>query len=165
MNPADVALVMVRRACPGPVPPTAPHTDAAAEIRDTSVRFPRDSTRALLVVTVFTAVIAYLHGPGHRHPARAVRTAAERGTTTTGGAPDRVGVRTGAMGRLPAGHREGTTTGAVAAGALTPVFRNHLPVGAVAVVLCIVPAVLFPVAVLASAAGPAAGHEDRAAVP
>jgi hypothetical protein len=163
MNPVDVALVMVRRVCPGSVPPTALPTDAIAAIHDTFVRFLRDSTRTLLVVTVSTAAIAHLYGPGH--PAHAARTTAERGTTTAGRALDRVGVHTGAMRRLLAGHREWTATGAVAAGALTPMLRNHPSVGAVVLVLRVVLAVLLLVAVLAAAAGPAAGHENRAAAP
>ncbi|WP_371578548.1 hypothetical protein [Streptomyces sp. NBC_01314] len=160
MNPADVVLVMVRRVCLDSVPPTALPTDAAAAIHDTFVRSLRDSTRTLLVVSVITAVVAYPHGPGN--PARAARTTAERGTTTTGWALDRVGVRTGATGRWPYGHRKWTTTGVIAAGALAPVLRNPPSVGADALVLCVV---LLLVAVLATTARPAAGREERAAAP
>ncbi|UUU23762.1 hypothetical protein [Streptomyces sp. DSM 40750] len=164
MNPADVALVVVRRVCPDSFPPTALPTDAAAAIYGTFVRFPRAGTRTLLVVTVITAVVAYPYGPGH--PARAVRTTVERGTTTTARALDRVGVRTGATGRRLSGHPKWTTTGVIAAGALAPVLWNHPPVGAMALVLCIdLAAVLLLVAVLAAISGPAAGHEDRAAAP
>jgi hypothetical protein len=158
-----VALAVVRRVYLDSVPPTALPTEAAAAIYDTFVRFLRDSTRTLLVVAVITALAAYLYGPGR--PARAVRTVADRGTTAAGRGLRRAGVRTGSTGRWLAGHRAWITGCVIAAGALVLVFWNHPTVGAVVLVLGIAVAVLLVMAVLAAAAGPAAGHEDRAAAP
>ncbi|MFG2027492.1 hypothetical protein [Streptomyces sp. NPDC048825] len=158
-----VALAVVRRVYLDSVPPTALPTDAAAAIYDTFVRFLRDSTRTLLVVAVITALVAYLYGPGR--PARAVRTVTDRGTTAAGRGLHRAGVRTGSTGRWLTDHRAWTTGAVIAAGALALVLWNHPTVGAVALVLGIALAVLIVVAVLAAAAGPTAGHEDRAAAP
>ncbi|MDQ1046366.1 hypothetical protein QFZ76_004602 [Streptomyces sp. V4I2] len=155
-----VAPAVVRRVYLDSVPPTALPTDAAAAIYDTFVRFLRDSTRTLLVVPVITALVAYLYGPGR--PARAVRTAADRGTTAAGRRLGRAGVHTGSTGRRLADHRAWTTGAVIAAGALALVLWNHPTVGAVALVLGIALVVL---AILAAAAGPTAGHEDRAAAP
>ncbi|MFE9648041.1 hypothetical protein ACFYO0_28795 [Streptomyces sp. NPDC006365] len=158
-----VALAVVRQVYLDSVPPTTLPTDAAAAIYDTFVRFLRDSTRTLLVVAVVTALVAYLYGPGR--PARAVRTAANRGTTAAGMGLRRAGVRTGSTGRWLADHRVWTTGGVIAAGALALVLWNHPTVGAVALVLGITLAVMIVVAALAAAAGPTAGHEERAAAP
>ncbi|WP_217240148.1 hypothetical protein [Streptomyces sp. AC555_RSS877] len=158
-----VALAVVRRVYLDSVPSTALPTDAAAAIYDTFVRFLRDSTRTLLVVSVITALVAYLYGPGR--PARAVRTATNRGTTAAGQGLRRLGVHTGSTGRWLADHRAWTTGGVIAAGALALLLWNHPSVGAVALVLGIAVAVLIVVAALAAAAGPTAGHEDRAAAP
>ncbi|ATW49019.1 hypothetical protein [Streptomyces peucetius] len=158
-----VALAVVRRVYLDSVPPAALPTDAAAAIYDTFVRFLRDSTRTLLVVAVITALVAYLYGPGR--PARAVRTAADRGTTAAGRGLRRAGVRTGSTGRWLTDHRAWTTGGVIAAGALALVLWNHPTVGAVALILGIALAVLIVVAILAAAGGPTVGHEDRAAAP
>ncbi|WP_055695694.1 hypothetical protein, partial [Streptomyces prasinopilosus] len=128
-----VALAVARRAYLDSVPPAALPPDAAAAVYDTFVRFLRDSTRTLLVVSVITALVAYLYGPGR--PARAVRAAARRGTTAAGRGLRRAGVRTGSPGRLLADHQAWTTGGAFAAGALVLLLRNHPTVGAVALVL------------------------------
>jgi hypothetical protein len=154
-----VVLAVVRRVYLDSVPPDALPTDAAAAIYDTFVRFLRDGTRTLLVVAVITALVAYLYGPGR--PARAVRTAADRGTTAAGRGLRRAGLRTGSTGRRLADHRAWITGGVIAAGALALVLWNHPTVGAVALVLGIAVAVLIILAILAAAAGPA----DRAADP
>ncbi|EPJ34784.1 hypothetical protein STAFG_8169 [Streptomyces afghaniensis 772] len=156
-----VALAVVRRVYLDSVPPTALPTDAAAAIYDMFLRFLRDSTRTLLIVSVITVLVAYLYGPGR--PARAVRRAADRGTTAAGRGLRRAGVRTGSTGHWLADHRAWITGGVIAAGALALVLWNHPSVGAVALVVGIALAVLIVLAVLAAAAGPAAGHEDRAA--
>jgi hypothetical protein len=156
-----VALAVVRRVYLDSVPPTALPTDAAAAIYDMFLRFLRDSTRTLLIVSVITVLVAYLYGPGR--PARAVRTAVDRGRTAAGRGLRRAGVRTGSTGHWLADHRAWITGGVIAAGALALVLWNHPSVGAVALVVGIALAVLIVVAVLAAAAGPAAGHEDRAA--
>ncbi|MEV5103937.1 hypothetical protein ACFQ7G_31585 [Streptomyces massasporeus] len=151
-----VALAVLRRAYLNSVPPAALPGDAAAAVYDTFVRFLRDSTLTLLVVSVITALVAYLYGPGR--VARFVRTAADRGTGATGRALEHAGVRTGAAGRRLADHRKWITGVVLAAAALALVLWNHPTVGAVALVLGLALAVLIILLVLA-AAGPA----DRAA--
>ncbi|MFJ4979373.1 hypothetical protein ACIP6X_29250 [Streptomyces coeruleorubidus] len=157
-----VALAVLRRVYLDSVPPAALPTDAAAAIYDTFVRFLRDSTRTLLIVSVITALVAYLYGPGR--PARAVRTVADRATTAAGRGLRRAGVRTGSTGRWLAGHRAWITGGVIAAGALVLVLWNHPTVGAVALVLGIALAVLIVLAILAAATGPADRAEQRAAL-
>ncbi|GAA0636121.1 hypothetical protein GCM10009535_10360 [Streptomyces thermocarboxydovorans] len=148
-----VALAVVRRVYLDSVPPSELPADAAAAIYDTFVRFLRDSTRTLLVVSVITALLAYLYGPGR--PARAVRKAADRGTTAAGRGLRRAGVDTGSAGRWLTDHRAWTTGAVIAAAALTLVLWNYPTVGAVALVLGIAVAVVIVLAVLAATAGTA----------
>ncbi|WP_418960608.1 hypothetical protein [Streptomyces tritici] len=152
-----VALAVMRRVYLDSVPPTALPPDAAAAIFDTFVRFLKDSTRTLLIVSVITALVAYLYGPGR--PARAVRATTDRGTTAAGRALRRAGVRTGSTGHWLAGHRAWTTGGVIAAAVLTLVLWNHPTVGVVALVVGVSVAVLLLLAVCAAAAGP----DDRTA--
>ncbi|MFI9587360.1 hypothetical protein ACIHCQ_37335 [Streptomyces sp. NPDC052236] len=156
-----VALAVARRVYLDSVPPATLPPDAAAAIYDTFVRFLRASTRTLLVVSVITALAAYLYGPGP--PARAVRTTAERGTAAAGRGLRRAGVRTGSTGRWLTDHRAWTTGGVITAGALVLVLWNHPTAGAVALVLGVALAVLIVLAILAAAAGPADRAADRAA--
>lgn len=151
-----VALALVRRAYLDSVPPTTLPPGAAATIYDTFVLFLRDGTRTLLVVSVITALVAYLYGPGR--PARAVRTTAQRGAAGAGRALCRAGVRTGSAGHRLADHRAWTTGGVFAAGSLALVLWNHPAVGAVVLVLGVVLAVLVVLAILAAAAPPAPGE-------
>ncbi|GGY22276.1 hypothetical protein [Streptomyces djakartensis] len=158
-----VALAVARRIYLDSVPPSTLPPDAASTIYDTFVRFLRDSTVTLLVVSVITALAAYLYGPGRL--ARAVRRTADRGSRAAGRALERSGARTGAMGRWLAGHRAWTTGVVIAAGVLALLLWNVPTVGSVALVVGLVLAVLVVLAVLAAAAGPVAGPEDRAATP
>jgi hypothetical protein len=161
-----VALALVRRAYLDSVPPAALPSDAAAAVFDTFLRFLRDSTRTLLVVSLITALTACLYGPGRA--ARAVRTVAQRGATAAGQALTRAGVRTGPVGRRLAAHHSWITGIAIGAGVLALVLWNHPTVGAVVLVLALVLAVLTVAAVLAAAAGPApapAADEAGHAVP
>ncbi|PWI07375.1 hypothetical protein DIZ27_28425 [Streptomyces sp. NWU339] len=151
-----VALAVARRVYLDSVPPATLPPGAAAAIYDTFVVFLRDGTRTLLVVSVITALVAYLYGPGR--PARAVRTTAQRGATAAGRALLRAGVRTGTAGRWLADHRAWTTGGVFAAGALALVLWNHPTVGAVVLVLGVVLAVLVVLAILAAAAPRAHGE-------
>ncbi|MEU1317230.1 hypothetical protein [Streptomyces tibetensis] len=155
-----VALAVVRRVYLDSVPPAVLPGDAAATVYDTFVRFLRDSTLTLLVVSVITALVAYLYGPGRL--ARGVRTAADRGTTATGRALENAGARTGAVGRRLAGHRQWITGVVMGAAALTLVLWNHPTVGAVALVVGIALAVLLLLAILAAAAGAAGQAADQA---
>jgi hypothetical protein len=155
-----VALALVRRVYLDSVPPQALPADAAATIYDTFVRFLRDSTLTLLVVSVVIALVAYLYGPGRL--ARGVQRAADRGTTATGRALENAGMRTGAVGRRLADHRQWITGGVMAAAALALVLWNHPTAGAVALVVGVALAVLIILAILASAAGPAGRAADQA---
>ncbi|MBL3669383.1 hypothetical protein JL475_26045 [Streptomyces sp. M2CJ-2] len=151
-----VALAVARRIYLDSVPPATLPPGAAATIYDTFVLFLRDSTRTLLVVSVITALVAYLYGPGR--PARAVRATAQRGATATGRALRRAGVCTGSAGRWLADHRAWTTGGVFAAGSLALVLWNHPTVGAVVLVLGVVLAALVVLAILGAAAPPAHGE-------
>ncbi|WP_030345965.1 hypothetical protein [Streptomyces sp. NRRL S-1022] len=160
-----VGLAVVRGVYLDSVPPATLPRDAAAAIYDTVIRFLRDSVRTLLVVSVITALAAYLYGPGPA--ARTVRSVAQRGATAAGRGLSRVGVRTGHAGEWLARHRSWTSGGTIAAGALALVLWNHPTVGVVAVVLVLVVAVLAVTAVLAAATGrpaPPAG-EPHPSVP
>ncbi|OEJ23489.1 hypothetical protein AS594_02280 [Streptomyces agglomeratus] len=154
-----VALAVVRRVYLDSVPSTALPTDAAATIFDTFVRFLRDSTRTLLVLSLVTALIAYLYGRGRL--ARAVRTTAGRGTTAAGRALHRAGMSTGSTGHRLAEYRAWTTGGVIAAGALALLLWNHPTVGAIALVLGVGVAVLIVLAILAAAGEPADRPAER----
>lgn len=160
-----VGLAVVRRVYLDAVPPSALPENAAATIYDTFVRFLRDSTRTLLVVSVITALAAYLYGPGR--VARGVRALCQRGATAAGEALSGAGLRTGSTGRWLATHRSWTTGVAIGAGALALVLWNRPTVGAVVLVLGLVLIALAVMAVLA-AANPTPGegaHEPGRAVP
>ncbi|GAA2294216.1 hypothetical protein GCM10010234_39740 [Streptomyces hawaiiensis] len=161
-----VALAVVRRVYLDSVPSAALPGDAAAAVYDTFVRFFRDSTLTLLVVSVIIALVAYLYGPGRL--ARGVRTVADRGTTATGKGLEKAGMRTGAVGRRLADHRQWITGVVIGAAALTLVLWNHPTVGAVALVVGVALVVLAVLAILAAAAGPAGpppGRAEQRAVP
>ncbi|MFF8293112.1 hypothetical protein ACF068_28360 [Streptomyces sp. NPDC016309] len=147
-----VALAVLRRVYLDAVPPAELPADAAAAIFDTFVRFLRESTRTLLVISVITALAAFLYGPGR--VARAVRTAARRGAGGTGRGLNRAGLRTGGTGRWLATHQSWTTGVTIGAGALALLLWNGPTVGSVALVVALVLVVLAVLAVLA-AAGPA----------
>ncbi|AOR30825.1 hypothetical protein BFF78_06955 [Streptomyces fodineus] len=153
-----VTLVVARRVYLDSVPPAVLPPDAATVIFDTFVRFLRDSIRTLLVVSLITAVAAYLYGPSRA--ARAVRSTTQKGATVAGRGLSRAGLRTGHLGEWLAAHRPWTTGVTIGAGALTLVLWNHPTVGVVALVLLLVVAVLAVTAVLAAATGPAAGRAD-----
>ncbi|MGA5896527.1 hypothetical protein [Streptomyces venetus] len=151
-----VALAVARRVYLDSVPPSVLPPDAAATIYDTFLRFLHNRAVTLLVVSLITALTAYLYGPGRL--ARAVRGTWGRGTRAAGGALERAGVRTGAPGRRLA-HRLGwTTAGVVTAGVLALLLWNDPTPGVVALVLCVMLAALIALAVLAAATGPAAGQ-------
>ncbi|MFI9549363.1 hypothetical protein ACIHAR_36500 [Streptomyces sp. NPDC052016] len=145
-----VVLAVVRRVYLDSVPPSALPPDAAAAIFDTFLRFLRDSTRTLLVVSVVVALAAYLFGPGRA--ARWVRGAARRSTRAGGQALSRAGLRTGSAGRWMETHAKWITGVVIGAGALTLVLWNHPTVGVVVLVLVMVVLVLLVAAVLAAAA-------------
>ncbi|MEU9954631.1 hypothetical protein [Streptomyces sp. NPDC050982] len=93
-----------------------------------------------------------------------MRRLARRGATAAGQALDCAGLRTGTVGRRPAGHRSWATGITIRAGALALVLWNHPTVGAVALVLAVVLVVTALVAVLAaaSATAPATDEPGRA---
>lgn len=147
-----VALAVVRRVYLDGIPPGAQSTDAAAAIFDTFIRFLRESTRSLLVVSLITALSAYLYGPGRA--ARGVRAVAQRGATAAGRALSRAGLRTGSLGGRLAEHRSWAAGITIGAGALALVLWNHPTVGGVVLVLGLVLFALALVAVLAATAEP-----------
>ncbi|MFC8427056.1 hypothetical protein [Streptomyces sp. NPDC057253] len=153
-----VALVVLRRVYLDSVPPATLPPDAAAAVFDTFVRFLRASARTLLVVSLLTALTAYLYGPGRI--ARGVRGLAGRGASGAGGALRRAGVTTGLTGSWLSAHERWTTGVTIGAGALALVLWNRPTVGAVALVLVLVLVVLAVTAVLA-AARPAPDTTDR----
>jgi hypothetical protein len=147
-----VGLAVMRRIYLDSVPPAVQPQDAAAAIYDTFVRFLRESTRTVLIIAVITTLAAYLYGPGRA--ARAVRSAAARGTAVTGRAMARTGLRTGGTGRWLDTHRGWTTGIVIAAGALALMLWNHPTPASVALVLGIVVLVLALLGVWAAASSP-----------
>ncbi|MGW3407309.1 hypothetical protein ACWDPI_38585, partial [Streptomyces zhihengii] len=87
-------------------------------------------------------------------------------TGAAGRALERGGLRTGTAGRWLDAHRSWTTGAVVAAAVLALLLWNHPTVGAVALVLCLMLAVLALMAVFAAARGPSpavpAGGPGRA---
>ncbi|MEU6284787.1 hypothetical protein [Streptomyces sp. NPDC047028] len=159
-----VGLAVVRRVYLGSVPDSVLPPDAAAVVYDTFVRFLRNSARTLLVVSVITALAAYLYGPSR--VARKVRSLAGRGTGTAGRALRDAGLDTGGTGRWLDGHRAWTTGAVIGFGALALVLWNYPTVGAVVLVVGLVVVVLVVLAVLAAATGradrvAAASRADR----
>ncbi|MEU9118847.1 hypothetical protein AB0C96_03130 [Streptomyces sp. NPDC048506] len=146
-----VALAVLRGVYLDSVPPTTLPRDAAAAIFDTLVRFLRQSARTLLVVSVITALAAWLYGPSR--PAGAVRRTAARSTGAMGRAAARRGLRTGGLGQWLDAHRGWTTGIVIAGGALALVLWNFPTPGAVALVLGIVVLVLVLLGILAAAGG------------
>ncbi|MCB5179416.1 hypothetical protein [Streptomyces antimicrobicus] len=146
-----VALAVARRIYLDSVPPAALPPDAAAAVYDTLVRFLRQSARTLLVLSVVTALAAYLYGPGRG--ARGVRRTATRATGAAGRSLERLGMRTGSTGRWLDGHRAWTTGVVIGAGALALLLWNYPTPGVVALVLGVVVLVLVVLGVLAAAPG------------
>ncbi|MFF5446462.1 hypothetical protein [Streptomyces sp. NPDC012888] len=146
-----VALAVARRIYLDSVPPGALPPDAAAAVYDTLVRFLRQSTLTLLVLSVVTGLAAYLYGPGRG--ARVVRGTATRATGAAGRSLERLGMRTGSTGRWLDGHRAWTTGVVIGAGALTLLLWNYPTPGVVALVFGLVILVLAVLGVLAAAPG------------
>ncbi|MEV0976378.1 hypothetical protein [Streptomyces sp. NPDC049915] len=153
-----VGLAVVRRVYLDSVPTSTLPTDAAAVVYDTFIRFLRNSTRTLLIVSVITALAAYLYGPSR--VARTVRSLAGRGTGAAGRALRDVGMNTGATGRWLDGHRSWTTGAVIGLGALALVLWNYPTVGVVVLVLVLVVVVLAVLSVLAAATSRAGGTAE-----
>ncbi|MGW1029331.1 hypothetical protein ACWD4J_37590 [Streptomyces sp. NPDC002577] len=144
-----IALAVMRGVYLDSVPPQKLPADAASAIYDTLTRFLYQAARTVLVIAVITALAAYLYGPGRA--ARAVRSAADKGTGVTGRAMARHGARTGSAGRWLYTHRGWTTGIVIGAGALALLLWNYPTPGSVALVLGIVVLVLALLGVLAAA--------------
>ncbi|MCZ2524087.1 hypothetical protein [Streptomyces sp. HB2AG] len=143
-------LAVMRQVYVNSVPPTTLPRDAATAVYDTLVRFLRQSTLTILVVAVLTALTAYLYGPDRA--ARALRSAAARGTGALGRAAARSGLRTDGAGRWLEAHRGWTTGAVIALGALALILRNYPTPAFVALVLGLVLLALVVLGVLAAAA-------------
>ena len=140
-------------------------SNAAAVLFDTLVRFIKDGLRTLLVVGLIVAIAAFFTGPS----VTAVRA---RGAVTGGlgwlrSSGERVGLRTGPVGRWTYQHRHALRIAAVALFAIIFVFWGR-PTAAVAIVLAILLLVVLglieligrppaPTAAVPQAAGPHGG--------
>ncbi|MEV4193438.1 hypothetical protein [Streptomyces toxytricini] len=146
-----VGLAVARRIYLDSVPPATLPPDAAAAVYDTFVRFLRLSTRTLLVLSVVTALAAYLYGPGRG--ARLVRRGGVRSTGAAGRALERLGMRTGSTGHWLQEHRAWTTGLVIAGGALALLLWNYPTPAVVALVFGIVVLLLIVLGILAAATG------------
>ncbi|MDF1604541.1 hypothetical protein [Nocardioides sp. YIM 152315] len=138
-------------------------TDAAAAIYDTLVHFIRLNLRAVLVVALAIAFIAWITGP------EGAPAALRRGATRTFGAVrqggDRVGIDTGAFGVTLHAYRTPIRFAVLGGALLLYVLRDH-PTGSFAIWLIVVAAViLLLVELLSRPPDPAAAEEAGAAPP
>ncbi|HEX4258513.1 MAG TPA: hypothetical protein VH089_25725 [Streptosporangiaceae bacterium] len=129
-----IGLAIFRSVYLNSVPSSVLSSDAAAALFDTLVRFIKQALRVLLVAGLVVAAGAFLTGPS----VTAVRT---RGTFRSGlgwirESGERVGLRTGPVGRWTYAHRKGLRIGAVALAALIFVFWGR-PTAAVVILIVI----------------------------
>ena len=158
-----IALAIGRSIYLNSVPNSVLPSNAAAVLFDTLVRFIKDGLRTLLVVGLIVAIAAFFTGPS----VTAVRA---RGAVTGGlgwlrSSGERVGLRTGPVGRWTYQHRHALRIAAVALFAIIFVFWGR-PTAAVAIVLAILLLVVLglieligrPPAPTAAAPQPAGPH-------
>jgi putative flippase GtrA len=129
-----IALAIGRSIYLNSVPNSVLPANAAAVLFDTLVRFIKDGLRTLLVVGLIVAIAAFFTGPS----VTAVRA---RGAVTGGlgwlrSSGERVGLRTGPVGRWTFQHRHALRIAAVALFAIIFVFWGR-PTAVVAIVLAI----------------------------
>ena len=143
-----VGLSVVRQIYLDAVAPVAQSQEAAAAVYDTLVRFLRQATLTVLLISLIATLAAYLYGPGRG--AGAVRTATGRGVGAAGHALARNGWNTGAVGDWLRTHRPLTTGIVIAAGALTLLLWSYPTPAVVALVLLCAVVVLAALGVLAA---------------
>ena len=117
------------------VPPERVPPDAAAAIYDQLVGFIRLNLRAVLVVFLAVALVAWVTGPWA--PAAAVRRAAGRAVDTVRHGSDRVGLDTGAFGVALYNMRTPLRAGVLGVAVVVYVMAAH-PTGAFALTLLLV---------------------------
>ena len=131
-------------------------TDAAAAVYDTLAQFIRLNLRAVLVLFLVVAAVAWVSGPA---PApRAVRNGTTHALDVVRHGSDRAGLRTGPVGRTAWTYRTPLRAVVLGVALLVYVLAAH-PTGAFTLVVVAVAAVVL----LYRAGGPGAGHPRRAA--
>jgi hypothetical protein len=129
-----VALAIARSIYLNSVPNNVLPANAAAVLYDTLIRFIKDGLRTLLVVGLIVAIGAFFSGPSvSAVRARGAVTGALGWLRASG---ERVGLRTGPVGRWTYAHRRALRISAVALFAIIFVFWGR-PTAAVAIVLAI----------------------------
>ena len=129
-----VALAIARSIYLNSVPNNVLPADAAAVMYDTLVRFIKDGLRTLLVVGLIVAIGAFFSGPSVSAVRARGAVSGALGWLRTSG--ERVGLRTGPVGRWTYVHRRALRISAVALFAIIFVFWGR-PTAAVAIVLAI----------------------------
>lgn len=129
-----IVLVFSRAAYLGALPPAADQA-AAAAVFDQVVTFLRTTLRAVLVVGLVVAVVAYVAGPSRQ------AVAARRSLRGLGAALDRRGWRDNATATWLGAHKRAVQTGVVIVAALVIVFWDY-PTGGVVLTVALVSAVL-----------------------
>ncbi len=120
--------------------PETASPEAAAAIYDQLVSFIRLALRAVLVVALTVAVVAWLFAP--TGSGAAVRRGLSRGVGGLRSGRSRAGLHTGAFGAALAEYRNPIRIGVVAIAALLYVLQSH-PTGATALTFVVVTAVLL----------------------
>jgi hypothetical protein len=132
--------------------PASMSVDAAAAVYDTLVGFIRMALRAVAVVALTVAVVAWLSASSGA--GAAVRRGLVRGVDALRSGRSRAGLRTGRLGAALAEYRTTVRVVIVGAGAILYLLQDH-PTGATALVFVVVIVVLLVVAeVLAAPATP-----------
>jgi hypothetical protein len=132
--------------------PASMSADAAAAVYDTLVGFIRTALRAVAVVALTVAVVAWLSASSGA--GASVRRGLVRGVDALRSGRSRAGLRTGRLGAALAEYRTSVRVAIVGAGAVLYLLQDH-PTGATALVFVIVIVLLLVVAeVLATPATP-----------
>jgi hypothetical protein len=129
-----VALAIARSIYLNSVPNNVLPANAAAVMYDTLIRFIKDGLRTLLVVGLIVAIGAFFSGPSVSAVRARGAVSGALGWLRTSG--ERVGLRTGPVGRWTYVHRRALRISAVALFAIIFVFWGR-PTAAVAIVLAI----------------------------
>ena len=129
-----VALAIARSIYLNSVPNNVLPANAAAVLYDTLIRFIKDGLRTLLVVGLIVAIGAFFSGPSVSAVRARGAVSGALGWLRTSG--ERVGLRTGPVGRWTYVHRRALRISAVALFAIIFVFWGR-PTAAVAIVLAI----------------------------
>jgi hypothetical protein len=143
------------------IPTDAIPTDAAAAVYDTLVGFIRLALRAVLVVALAVALIAWLSAP--TGSGATARHGLSRGIAVLRSGRARAGLQTGAFGAALARYRSAIRIGVIGCAALIYLLRDH-PTGSYALTVIITAAVVL-VVVEVLAAPPAAPTDPAPSEP